>query len=138
MKKSMKCIFVGYSTQSKAYKWYNPLSGKLWSLDMLCLMKILTGTLILRMLVQILNCRLLKELFNKNLQQFQQEPVAVSVPGNTSRSSPTSSSCDTHQSRTSSLTSDHSLTHQGSGSSSSSGHSSSDTPPAKFRSLREI
>ena len=27
--KSMKCIFVGYSTQSKAYKLYNPLSGKL-------------------------------------------------------------------------------------------------------------
>ena len=101
-------------------------------------MKILAGTLILRMLVQILNCRLLKELFNKNLQQFQQEPVAVSVPGNTSRSSPTSSSCDTHQSRTSSPTSDHSLTHQGSGISSCSSDSSSETPLEKFRSLREI
>ena len=26
--KSQKCIFVGYSTQSKAYKLYNPVSGK--------------------------------------------------------------------------------------------------------------
>lgn len=27
--KSKKCIFVGYSTQSKAYKLYDPVSGKI-------------------------------------------------------------------------------------------------------------
>ena len=27
-KKSEKCIFVGYSSQSKAYRLYNPVSGK--------------------------------------------------------------------------------------------------------------
>ncbi|KNA06915.1 hypothetical protein SOVF_176490, partial [Spinacia oleracea] len=26
--KSQKCVFLGYSTQSKAYKLYNPVSGK--------------------------------------------------------------------------------------------------------------
>ena len=28
IKKSEKCIFVGYSLQSKAYTLYNPISGK--------------------------------------------------------------------------------------------------------------
>lgn len=43
---------------------------KLWSVKMLCLIKMLAGTLILRILVQILNCCLLMKLFSKNLQQF--------------------------------------------------------------------
>jgi len=129
--KSKKCIFVGYSTQSKAYKLYNPLSGKIvisrnvmfnedasWNFD--------------------------SENVSSNIklpptdEAFQQEPATVSVPGNTSSSSPTSSSRATHQSRTSAPASDHNLTPQGSGSSSSSSDSFSETPPAKFRSLMEI
>ena len=90
----------------------------------------LAGTLILRILVKILNVA--------SDEAFEKEPTIVFVPGNTSSSSPTSSSRATHQSRTSAPASDHSLTRLGSGSSSSSSDSFSETPPAKFKSLREI
>ncbi|GJR77081.1 retrovirus-related pol polyprotein from transposon TNT 1-94 [Tanacetum coccineum] len=119
--KSVKCIFVGYSPQSKAYKLYDPLSGKV---------------LISRDVV-----------FNENAswdfssgKEISGDPIPLidDVPNgettppatrtNSTNSSPTNSSAST-------------LVHTRNNSSSSNASSSSsfsDSPPLKIRTLDDI
>ncbi|KAH0633397.1 hypothetical protein KY284_036183 [Solanum tuberosum] len=101
--KSKICIFVGYNTQSKAYKLYNPLSEKI----------VINRNVMLNEDAR-WNFDFENVISNIKLpptdEAFEQEPVEVSVPGNASSSSSTSSSRATHQSRTSAPAIDHGLT----------------------------
>lgn len=102
--KSEKCIFIGYSPQSKAYRLYNPISGKV---------------IVSRNVV--FNEEACWE-WNKEAKgavvhvplEFDDAQVATPVPANFDSSSSSDRS------------------------SSGSSRSSSETPPRKFRSLRDI
>lgn len=111
--KTTKYIFVGYSSQSKAYRLYNHLSGKI---------------IISRNVV-----------FNEevewdwgSVQKHDQMPIVEDIVVDSSSSNSASSS-PTVNSNSSSPVSSISLSPVNSNSS-----SSSETPPRKFRSLREI
>ena len=68
--KCEKCIFVGYSSQSKAYKLYNPVSGKIMVNRNVVFNEDAAGTLIQKMKVQIFNCCLLTLLLIKSMEQI--------------------------------------------------------------------
>ena len=113
-KKSEKCVFVGYSLKSKAYRLYNPISGKIvisrealfnettswsWRSD-------IEGQLV-------------------PLSEDSEVPgSSEGVVGTQPNSPPTSPTLSSTSATSSSL--------------SSSSSSSSETPPKKFRSLKEI
>lgn len=116
--KSEKCIFIGYCTQSKAYRLYNPLSGKI---------------LIRRDVVFDENASW--DWRGSDEKRPQQVPMSIGISPNecqepTPTSSPASSSTASPSSSASALLSRDS--------SSTLEESSDETPSRKFRSLRDI
>lgn len=118
--KSEKCIFVGYHTQSKAYRLFNPLSGKI---------------IISRNVIFDENARWNWQENEEKVQQQisidNEKDNQVPTPTNSVASSPVISP----NSSPASSSSLKSLRHN---SSSTLEESSDETPPRKFRSLTEI
>ncbi|CAL5340443.1 unnamed protein product [Camellia sinensis] len=110
--KSEKCIFIGYCTQSKAYRLYNPLSGKF---------------LIRRDVVFDENASWDWRGSDEKMQQ--QVPMSIGISPNESQVPIPTSSSGSSMASPSSPTRDFSPTLE---------ESSDETPPRKFRSLRDI
>ncbi|KAF2320696.1 hypothetical protein GH714_030132 [Hevea brasiliensis] len=115
--KSEKCIFIGYSPHSKAYRLYNPISGKV----------IISRDVVFNE-EAVLKWNSDKEgIKNQVLGDFEVEQPASSAPSSPTSSAPSSPG---DNNATNSTSSD-SLA-------SSPSTNSSETSPRKFRSLREI
>ena len=112
-KKSEKCIFIGYSLQSKAYRLYNPVSGKIIISRDVTFNEVATWPWSI----------------NKDgktvLVPCDDETSTVDIEPILEPSSPAHNS-------------PHNPNSPSSGSSSSSDASSSDSPPPKFRDLKDI